>query len=279
MSVKRLPIPALRPFLALVWASDSAATELYGQPAREHVLPNGMMHIVFRLTDYPLRILGSQNDPQGQPVGCSIIGGARSRFYIRELSAPSCSVGAVLRPGAAEILFDTTADELAERHTPLEELWGASTRSVRERLLEAKNAEDRLAVLEATLAARLPRVRSLHPAIASVINKMHSLQSVEAAVQQSGVSHRQFIAHFRRAVGLAPKTYLRVLRFQRALQSFKQGKAISLVSVAAEAGYSDQAHFNRDFLEFTGVTPTTFQRLSSSELNHLPVDARACRQA
>ena len=146
------------------------------------------------------------------------------------------------------------------------------------RLLEAESAEDRLAVLESALAARLPRVRSLHPAIASVIDEMHSLQSVEAAVQQSGISHRQFIAQFRRAVGLAPKAYLRVLRFQRALQSLRQGKVISLVSLAAEAGYSDQAHFNRDFMEFTGVTPTTYQRLSPCESNHLPVDQRPSRR-
>jgi AraC-like DNA-binding protein len=278
MPIKRLPIPALRPFVALVWVSDNSVAELYGQPTREHVLPSGMMHLVSRLTDCPLRILCSQDDSRVQPVGSSIVGGIRSRFYIRELSAPSCSVGAVLRPGAAGLLFGATADELAERHTPLEDLWDASARSVRERLLEADNVY-RLAILESTLAARLPRVRSLHPAIASVIDEMHSLQSVEAAVQQSGISHRQFIAHFRRAVGLAPKTYLRVLRFQRGLQSLRQGKATSLVSLAAEAGYSDQAHFNRDFLEFTGITPMTYQRLLPCEWNHLPVDTRPSRHA
>lgn len=274
MLIKRLPIPTLRPFVTLIWASDSSPAEVYVQTTREHVLPTGMMHLVFRLTDCPLWILSSQDDQRAQSVGSSIVGGVRSRFYIREMSAPSCSVGAVLRPGAAEFLFGAAADELAEKHTSLPDLWGAPARSVRERLIETQGPEDRLAILESTLAARLPRVRRLHPAIASVIDEMHSLQSVEAAVEQSGISHRQFIAHFRRAVGLAPKTYLRVLRFQRALQSLGQGKTISLALLAAEAGYSDQAHFNRDFLAFTGVTPTTYQRLSSCESNHLPVDAR-----
>ncbi len=269
--IRRQPIPALRPFIALVWASNDSIAELYAQPAREHVLPTAMMHLVFRLTDCPLRILGLQHE-RVQPVGGSIVGGVRSRFYVRELSAPSCSVGAVLRPGAAEHLFGATAEELAGRHTPLDDLWGEHARSVREALLETEEAERRIAILEAALAARLPRVRSLHPAIASIIDEMHSLRSVELAVQRSGISHRQFITHFRRAVGLAPKTYLRVLRFQRALQSLRTGKGISLASLAAEAGYSDQAHFNRDFLEFTGVTPMTYQGLGPSERNHLPVE-------
>lgn len=278
MPAKRLPIPVLQPFVALVWASDSPVACLYEQPVHEHALPSGMMHLVFRLTDYPLRILGSVNDPYPQPLSSSMIGGVRSRFYVREMVAPSCSVGAVLRPGAAALLFGVPADELAERHTSLEDLWGASAGSMRERLLEAESAEDRLAILESVLTARLPRVRSLHPAIACVINEMNSLPSIEAAVQRSGLSHRHFIAHFRRAVGLVPKTYWRILRFQLALQSLRQRRAISLALLAAEMGYSDQAHFNRDFLAFTGVTPMTYQRFSPREANHLPVDVRASRR-
>ncbi|MEW5757324.1 MAG: helix-turn-helix domain-containing protein [Pseudomonadota bacterium] len=65
-----------------------------------------------------------------------------------------------------------------------------------------------------------------------------------------------------------------VLRFQRALQSLREGEPLSLASLAAETGYSDQAHFNRDFLAFTGVTPMTYQKLSPREANHLPVDGR-----
>lgn len=272
MRIKRLPIPALRPFVAQVWAGDSPAGGTYEQPAREHVLPTGMMHLVFRLTDSPLRILGAANDRRPQRIGGAMVGGARSRFYVRESAAPSCSVGAVLRPGAAMLLFGVSADELAERHTPLEELWGASAGGMRERLLETGSAEKRLAVLEAMLAARLPRGRSLHPAIAAVLDEMDSLPSIEAAVQRSGISHRSFIAHFRRIVGVGPKTYRRVLRFQRALQFLRQGKPFSLASLATEAGYSDQAHFNREFLEFAGVTPKTYQILSPCEANHLPVD-------
>lgn len=279
MQIKRAPIPALRPFVELVWASDNPVAELCGQPAREHVLPVGMMHVVFRLSRHPLRILGAHDDQKGQSIGDSIVGGVRSRFYIREISGPSCSVGAVLRPGASELVFGQGAEVLAERHTPLEDLWGASARRVRERLLETRNLKDRLALLESALLERLPRVHGMHPAIASVIDEMYSLQSVEAAVQRSGVSHRRFIALFRRTVGLSPKTYLRILRFQRALQLFKRGEINSLALLAAQAGYSDQAHFNRDFREFAGVTPMTYRKLASGEMNHLPVGAYTGRDS
>ncbi len=286
MSVTRLPVPALRPFVSLVWASDGVPAARYAQPRYEHALPGGAMHLVFRLTDDPLRILdgGSNAQPQAMPnlqatpnlqaLAGAMIGGVRSRYYLREMAAPSCSVGAVLRPGAAALLFGAPADEFAERHTPLDALWGSAAASLREQLLDAAHAEARLALLEAALLARLPRVLGMHPAIAAVLADLHALPSVAAAVQCSGLSHRQFIAQFRHAMGLAPKTWLRVHRFQCALQALRHDENLALARLAVEAGYSDQAHFNREFLEFAGVTPVAYQRQAPHEANHLPVDTK-----
>jgi AraC-like DNA-binding protein len=274
--IQRQPIPALRPFVSRVWASDDVVTGRYAKPAREHVLPTGQMHLVFRLTDDPLRIFTSPDDVQSQSLGGAVVGGVRSQFYVRELTAPSCSVGVVLRPGAAAILLGATHDALAGRHTPLEDLWGSAARSVRERLLDAKNAADRLSILESVLesglAVRQPRARGLHPVVASLIHKIAGFPSVAVAVRQSGVSHRQFIARFREAVGMGPKAYVRVLRFQRALQALRQNPTSTLAGLAADRGYSDQAHFNRDFLAFSGVTPLAYLRSSPREGNHLPMD-------
>lgn len=277
MAVTRRPLAVLQPFVSLVWASDGVAPAHWAQPRYEHALPGGAMHLVVRLTDSPLRIIGAGSDASPQRVANAMIGGARSRFYLREMAAPSCSVGAVLRPGAAALLFGAPADELAERHTPLDVLWGSSAAGLRERLLEAANANARLALLEAALLARLsclPRAHALHPAIAAVLGDMHALPTVAAAVQRSGLNHRQFIAQFRQAVGLAPKTYARVCRFQRALQALRQDEDRALASLAAAAGYSDQAHFNREFLEFAGVTPTAYQRRVPCGADHLPVDTK-----
>ena len=208
-------------------------------------------------------------------MGFSLVGGARSRFYIRDISLPSISVGAMLRPGAAEPLFGVTADELAERHTPLADLWGASADDIHGLLFDAPHPGERIALLESVLTARLPPVHAMHPAIADAIEKFHMLESINLMVRRSGYSHRQFIALFRRAVGLSPKTYARVLRFQTALQAAARCEAGSGAIIALQAGYSDQAHFNREFLEFAGVTPATYRKYSPAEPHHVPFPARA----
>jgi AraC-like DNA-binding protein len=278
MTLQRLPTPALRPFVAMVWASEGGATH-GGEPwAREHALPTGLMHLVLRMTDSPLHIADPQRGGVAKPVATALVGGARSGFYVREFSGRACSVGAVLRPGAAQSLFGVGADELAERHTPLEDLWNADAPRLRSRLQESHRAEDRLALLEAALETRLPRVRGLHPAIAAALAERPGAWTVADAVRHSGVSHRRFIELFRQSVGLPPKTWLRVQRFQQVLSALGRGVHEPLAALAADACYSDQSHFNRDFLAFTGVTPQAYRRLSPPHANHLPVESLPARR-
>lgn len=278
MVIQRLPVPALRPYVATIWAAQGdvdGSVVRFARPQREHVLPTGSMHLVFRLADSPLWLLDPVDGRRMQAIGPAVVGGTRSRYFMRELSAPSRSVGVLLQPGASTLLFGAAADELADRHTPLEDLWGVAARSAHERLQEAASAAARLALLESILLARLPRVRGMHPAVAAIIGRLQTFPSIEAAVEESGLSHRHFVAMFRRAVGLAPKLYSRVQRFQRALSAARSGEVPDWVTVAADAGYSDQAHFNREFIEFAGVTPTAYRKLAPVAAHHVHLDTAA----
>jgi AraC-like DNA-binding protein len=271
--VKRLPRPALRPFVEAIWALDETGTHTSAR-RREHVLPTGAMHLVFRLSDDPLRLFGDERDREGRVISTMVVGGARARFYIREVSKPLCSVGAVLRPGTADLLFGVHADELSERHTPLEDLWGTRAVSMREELADLRSIEERLEVFERMLAARLPTVRGLHPAVAHALRQFDASKTVHDVVRESGYSHRQLITLFSRAVGLTPKTYCRVLRFQHVLHRAGTGGPTSLIDIAVTGGYSDQSHFNREFREFSGVTPTEYRAAAAGASHHVAVGSR-----
>jgi AraC-like DNA-binding protein len=264
----------LRPFVSSVWAIDQAsATQGGWVPRREHVLPTGGMHLVFRIGDEPLRVFADPVDDRGRIVSTMVVGGARAGFYIREVSTPLCSVGAQLRPGAAQILFGVDADELSGQHTALEALWAAGAGSMRDRLASARSLAERLDVLEQLLASRLPNVRGLHPAVAQALQQFNGATSVGEVVRSSGISHRRFIALFSRSVGLTPKAYSRVLRFQDVLRRARIDGGRKLIDVAATSGYSDQSHFNREFREFAGVTPTEYLGRAPVDSHHLPVVA------
>lgn len=239
---------------------------------REHVLPTGGMHLVFRLVDTPLRLFEDEEERHGRLVGPALVGGARARYYLRELPRSEGSVGAMLRPGAARWLFDATAAELSGRHTDLEELWGLAARSAHARLLEAV---DPLTLLEELLAQRLPVVRHLHPIVAQALYEFTATDQVAMVVARSGCSHRHFVALFRDAVGLSPKRYCRVLRFRRALQLVAGHRTSVLAQIALESGYSDQAHFQREFRELAGLAPDAYRRISPALPSHVPAPVTA----
>jgi hypothetical protein len=149
----------------MLWALSETAEAHTHPQRREHVIPTGGMHLVLRLSDDALRVFDDQEDSVGRTVSTMVVGGARARFYIRDVSKPLCSVGAMLRPGAAEVLFGVDAAALSGRHTALDDLWGPKAASMRDQLSELSSPEEQLDAFESLLADRLPVVRGLHPAM------------------------------------------------------------------------------------------------------------------
>jgi AraC-like DNA-binding protein len=272
-SLTTRPSPALRPFVSLLWAVDgSDAPRAGGGGGLERVLPTGLMHLVVRLSPSPLTLFDDELGNGRRTVGHALVGGARSAFYVRDVSAPSRSVGAQLRPGAAPHLLGVPASALAERHTCLEDLWGAGASRLRDQLDAAPSLEAALGCFEAALVARVRCPPVLHPAVAEALASFEGDPSVTIAevVERTGTSHRRFIQLFRDAVGLAPKQFGRVARFQRALDTLRRAPEGGLASVALDLGYADQAHLTREFRALGGLSPTAWRALGSPS-NHVAI--------
>jgi AraC-like DNA-binding protein len=268
--IRRDPCPSLQPFVETLWISDETGPK----PAatRELVLPTGAMHLVIRLSEHPLRLYDDIEASTARTIGCAVVGGARAAAYVRDVSRPVRSVGAQLRPGVGPLLLGASARELADRHTALEDLWGRLAVEARERLIEAPTPPLQLDLFEALLSARIPCDRALHPVVAGALERFARSNDIGAAVEDSGTSHRRFIALFHDAVGLTPKLYCRVQRLHRALDLGAQRTRRSWSDLALDAGFSDQAHLNRDFRELAGLTPGRYRRLSPSWSRHVPID-------
>jgi AraC-like DNA-binding protein len=231
------------------------------------------MHLALRLAGEPFRVFET-GDPVGRDVGYAVVGGARAAFYGRDVSGPALSLGAQLLPGASLALLAIGAHELAGRHTPLDRIWGRAAEDLRERAQLARSPQERLDALEEALLARLARSRSPRAAIVQAASRLAHGARVDEVVATAGTSHRRFIELFREVVGLSPKLYGRVRRFRRAIALVTAQPALSWLDVALAAGYSDQPHFNREFLELSGLTPEEYRRSSPSRAHHV-VPARA----
>jgi AraC-like DNA-binding protein len=266
---------ALRPYVALLWSSQSEGRPLGAE--RELMLPNGGMHVAVRLSDAPLRLYDGADGAQRRAIGHGVVGGARASAYVRDVSEAACSVGAVLRPGAARALFGVPADELAHGHTVLSDLWGDAAVVLRQRVAEETSPERRLARFEALLASQLRaagRIRGVHPAIAHALGRFGSRARVDEVVAEVGYSHRRFVDLFRADVGLTPKLWCRVARFQEAVSRLARGLDVKVAEIAADAGYADQAHLGRELKEIAGLSPGAYRALATNGTNHVPLPGR-----
>jgi len=271
MIISREPCPALRPFVKMLWAVDQPASPWCGVAQRERVLTAASTHIAVRLGNCPIRIFRDTDDPKGNALGYAVIGGPRQTFYVRDISQPISIVGAQIDPLAARAIFGMPSLELANRHTRLDDVWGSSVDRLRSQMIEAKSPGLRLRLLEEALLTHLRCARQIHPAVAHALHRLPTASNVRDVVKETGYSQRRFIALFREEIGLTPKVFCRLLRFQRFLSQLKAQPAAMWADLAYDAGYSDQAHFNREFREFTGVTPGEYRFFSNQPHGHAPV--------
>lgn len=271
--LRRAPSADLAPFVKTIWLSDDTlVTAPPHGPLREFALPTGHTHLAIRLSDDPLRLFDDSDDAVGRVLSHAVVGGARASHYVRDVSKPVHAVGAQLLPGATSALFGVPEDALAGRHTAFEDLVGrTAVETMRSRLVAERSPHARLDLFEAMLRARVRAACAIHPAVAHALARLEGTSSIATVAEESGYSHRRFIALFRGAVGLTPKVFVRVQRFERALALRARRPGIGWASLAASMGYADQAHFTRDFREFAGVTPTYYARVAPVHVHHVPI--------
>jgi AraC-like DNA-binding protein len=145
---------------------------------------------------------------------------------------------------------------------------------LRERLLEAKSAAAKFRILEQTLLSRAKAPLLRHPAVDFAIKefvRVPHARTIADVTAQSALSPRRFIRIFADQVGLTPKLFCRVRRFQEVLRTIQSRQEVDWADVAVACGYYDQPHFIADFKAFSGLNPTAYLRIRGEHLNHVPL--------
>lgn len=234
-----------------------------------------MAHFVLRLDGSSIRIFDGPGDPKGTAVGSSVIGGAYAAPYHKEFDATSPSVGMVLRPGGLKLISGAPANAFSGTHTTLDAVWQHSTiAEIVDRMGDARTLDLRLDAMEQFLLLRLPSVRAVLPEIAHALKGFTVGAKIADVVAEIRLSHRHFIKHFESTVGLTPKRYLRVQRFNRVMNVSRAHPALTWAEISAATGFSDQAHLNREFLALAGITPSQYRKRSLESAHHLAVQPR-----
>jgi len=242
---------------------------------RVRILPSGTNELVVNLSEDEIRIYDSGKPVHRQRFPGIVVAGAYAGALDIDPMRHASMMGVHFKPGGAFPFFGEAVGELANSHVALEILWGRSAIELREKLCCAATSQKRFQILEETLTNRLRRLTE-HPAVSRALDIFGPRgigDSVRAVAKRVGLSQRHFIQVFTAQVGLTPKLFCRVLRFQHARDVVDRTATLNWAQLASACGYYDQSHMIDDFRAFSGLSPTEYLCLRDKPLsrNHVPI--------
>lgn len=266
-SIPAAPLDAL---IEKIWDWDMPA------PAHryERVLPLPGAALIINLHEDETRVYADDATRHCTRSAAAVLGGPMLHSQIIDTAEQIRVMGVMFRPGG---VYAFTAEDLAGmagRDVDLHDLFGVTADRLRQRLLDTPAPAQRLTLLERWLQQRL-RMPAIDPAINHAIgalNRVPQVACIPRIAQAIGMSDRRFTAQFGRQVGMKPKHYARLMRFRTVISHAHYQPAVNWSAVAADCGYSDQAHLSHEFRSFAGMTPSAFMASRGPHINHLPLD-------
>jgi AraC-like DNA-binding protein len=247
------PDPDLRPFLESIWLQRSTRDAAKEQIAPTRVLPTGSVDVAFYYRD---RFY--QSCPSGREVLPAVtVTGPQTAYRLYGATGRTGIVILRFRPGTAAPFLKCSLHEVRDANVDLGLMLGPSmVRGIEQRVLDA--ATDAVRVEQIQQFVRRQIASSPKAVVREAVRNLTASEgrtSVHRLGDRMQSSPRQLQRLFRHYVGLTPKSFARIVRFQYALQHRAMGW--SWAAVAYRCGYHDQAHLCNEFSSLAGIAPET----------------------
>ena len=200
--------------------------------------------------------------------------GIRTEYISIPSGQDSSMLVIYFKKGMAYPFFPLPMNQISDSVVDTNILWGQEFEELREQLLAEPRLDQRFQIAEEFLVNRFVRNAELNECVSYAVRQIVSKpdQTVLGSLyDEIGYSQKHFTDMFKKHVGVTPKSYLRVMRFQRAIGELESGNEINFSEVAFDAGFYDQAHFINDFRRFSGFTPKQYLERKNGTINYVPV--------
>lgn len=192
--------------------------------------------------------------------------GQHTTLNHRQVGKEFLSFQIVFQPGAFYRITGIHMQELANIYIDAEQLLGTQIRQVNEQLFYAASYAEMVSIVEIFIGL-LIRNSEKEKHIVDASGKLMLLQdeyfSLDRFIKDSCLCHRQFDRKFKERVGIAPKQFLQIIRFDKAFRMKNRQPNLDWLSIAIRCGYHDYQHLAKDYKEFTGYTPPIFFALDN----------------
>lgn len=185
----------------------------------------------------------------------------------------SSITGVFFYPNALKSIFGLNADELTDTCIDIKLMPADKEFQLSERLLNSSSIDDQIEIMSSYLISEIKKNNinsdeSIQYAL-SLIRGSDGNISLKNVQKDLQLSERSFERRFKQYVGVSPKLFSRICRFQASLAQLRKNSYNKLSDIAYENEYSDQSHFIRAFKEFAGFSPFQYQKQSKEVVENL----------
>ncbi|NER14322.1 AraC family transcriptional regulator [Leptobacterium flavescens] len=241
---------------------------------KDRFLPDGTLNLVVDLQDEPKYIYDNLNLEEKQKCERAWFSGMHTEYLTISSGIDAEMMVVTFKAEGSFPFVNTPLHEFSNKVVDAELVFGEDILSLREELKSESKPEVKFKRMEEwLLSARKEVVFSgdVIPQLVQQIRETPSEVNLKDIAERSGYSQKQFIHLFKKYVGLSPKQYHRIVRFNEILEMIYGEKQIEWAMVAASCGYFDQAHFIRDFQAFSGLNPKKYITDQGDYRNYVPL--------
>jgi AraC-like DNA-binding protein len=226
---------------------------------RQRIIPDGAIEMAFILGD-DIKRYTSEDEFIIQPRAM-VLGQTIEPFYIEPTGYVNTFAIRFYPYGFANFVTMPLKD-LVNKETPIELLFGEKTANeLEQNIIEATNSSERIEIIENFLLNKLNEKTTINNIVKITIDALLATKgsaSISTILKEDLSKRRQLERNFIKQIGVSPKQLGKVIRLQTALKLLLNKKKENLTDIAYESEYFDQAHFIKDFKEFTGINPKEF---------------------
>lgn len=210
-----------------------------------------------------LEIVDARGVSHRLAAGEGFAGGIACATSLSRSTGPMAGVHVHLPVDRLAALLGTSQAALTDRCFTLGDLLGSDAERLGDRMTTASGHEARWQVLDGFLAGRAAVARAtdgaLDRALALARDRLRRRRRVEQVAADLGWSRKRLARRFRDAIGLHPRSFAGLARFERFAHALQADPAASLAHAAVDAGFADQAHLSREVARYAGLTPSALR--------------------